>query len=88
MGYGEVYTTILTLESGMNLKHMATESIHGKMEIVMKVNGICVSNMEQAQIYSSTEILTQVNTKTVNHTAKANILGRTVQSTLAISILE
>jgi hypothetical protein len=37
---GEAYIMILILVNGLNLKHMATESIHGKTVTVMKVSGI------------------------------------------------
>jgi hypothetical protein len=83
---GGDFTTILTSESGMNLKRTVMVFIHGKTEIVTRVNGTCVLNTEQERIYSSMETLIQVSTKMGNHMAKGNILGRMEQFTLGIFI--
>jgi hypothetical protein len=81
MAFGEDFTMTPTSESGSSLKRMATVFIHGRMEIVMKVNGTCASNMEQEQIFSLTGTPIQESIKMVNHMVKANIPGLTEQFT-------
>ena len=64
---GKVYSGIRTLASGGSRKQLATESINGKMEINMKVNGETASSTDKAQIYSQTE------TYSLDHTDKENL---------------
>ena len=64
---GKVFSEIRTLASGDNLRQQATESINGKMEINMKVNGETASSTDKAQIYSQTE------TYSLDHTDKENL---------------
>lgn len=65
--------------NGLNQKLMDMVSTLGKMETVMKVNGIWLLNKVLELIFSFLATVILVNIKKVNRIIRVNILGLTVQ---------
>ena len=76
---------IHTLVNGLNQKLMDMVSTLGKMETVMKVNGIWLLNKVLELIFSFLATVILVNIKKVNRIIRVNILGLTVQFMLETS---
>lgn len=73
---------ILILGNGRILKLTGKGSTYAQMEIVMKGNGLTVSNMDKGQISSSLEILTWARIRMENPTVKEPTSGGTARSTM------
>lgn len=71
--------------NGLNQKLMDMVSTLGKMETVMKVNGIWLLNKVLELIFSFLATVILVNIKKVNRIIRVNILGLTVQFMLETS---
>ena len=82
---GEGCLMIHTLVNGLNQKLMDMVSTLGKMETVMKVNGIWLLNKVLELIFSFLATVILVNIKKVNRIIRVNILGLTVQFMLETS---
>jgi len=73
---GEVPKEIAISENGSNLKLMAMESMHGQMEIDMKVCGSNVLSTEKELIFLLIKTLMLANINMESQTVKVPIHGR------------